>query len=66
MADIDATALMFSDAQEHNFARWPVIGEYIWPNDEGAVDRETHADEVDYLKTWLIERTAWLDSQWLE
>jgi hypothetical protein len=66
MADIDATALMLSDAQEHNFARWPVIGEYIWPNDEGAVDRETHADEVDYLKTWLIERTAWLDSQWLE
>ena len=66
LADIDATVRLLSDAQEHNFTRWPIIGEYIWPNDEGAVDRETYAQEVEYLKTWLINRTAWLDSQWLE
>ena len=64
MADIDATALLLNESQEHNFGRWDVLGEYIWPNDEGAVDRETYAEEVEYLKNWLLERTAWLDAQW--
>lgn len=65
MSDIDMTASLLSEAQEHNFNRWPVLGEYIWPNDSGAVERDSYAEEIDYLKTWLIGRTAWLDAQLL-
>jgi hypothetical protein len=65
LADIDATALLLDESQAHNFNRWPVLGEYIWPNDSGATDRQSYAEEVEYLKIWLTERAAWLDSQWL-
>ena len=49
--------------QQRNFERWPVLGEQIWPNDEGATQRRTHQDEVDYLRRWVLRRTAWLDAQ---
>ena len=34
----------------------------IWPNDDGAVDRMTYVDEVSYLKSWVKQRVAWMDS----
>ena len=63
LADIDATALLLEDAAQRNFERWPVLGEYVWPNDFGAEDRSTYAEEVDYLKDWLVDRAAWMDQQ---
>ena len=66
MADIDATAELLSEAQARNFDRWPVLGEYVWPNDHGFEDRHTYEEEVAYLKEWLLDRTAWLDTQWLK
>ena len=66
LGDIDSTADLLTDAQERNFGRWDVLGEYVWPNDEGAVERHSYAEEVDYLKTWLMARTAWMDTQLLE
>ncbi len=65
MADIDATASLLDEAQVRNFARWPVLGERIWPNAGDAHDRQTFAEEVAYLKDWITDRSAWLDSQWL-
>jgi len=65
LADIDKTAGLLQPAQVRNFERWPILGESIWPNDEGAEDRHSYEEEVDYLKRWLTERTAWLDVQWL-
>jgi hypothetical protein len=26
--------------------------------------KETRAEQVDVMKQWLLERSAWLDSQW--
>ena len=66
LGDIDAIADRLTDAQERNFGRWDVLGEYVWPNDEGAVERHSYAEEVDYLKTCLMARTAWMDTQLLE
>lgn len=66
MGEIDKTATLLAQAQVRNFERWPVLGESIWPNDEGARDRETYEEEIAYLKQWLLDRTAWLDSQWME
>lgn len=54
--------LMGADAVARNFARWPILGVPIWPNE--FVGR-THAAEIDYLTGWALDRLAWLDGQWL-
>jgi hypothetical protein len=66
MLEIDKTVTLLRDAQVRNFERWPVLGESIWPNDAGAEDRETYEEEIEYLKQWILDRTAWLDTQWME
>lgn len=53
--------LRASGAADRNFARWDVLGEYVWPNDDGHEDRETYADEVAYLRDWVLARAAWMD-----
>jgi hypothetical protein len=47
MADIDAADATINEAQERNFARWPVLGTYLWPNWYIA---ETHQEEIDWMK----------------
>jgi hypothetical protein len=63
LQEIDEAAALLSEAQERNFQRWPILGEYVWPNDEGHAERTTYAEEIDYLKDWLQKRLAWIDSQ---
>ena len=61
MESIDAYANLLQNPAERNFERWEILGEYVWPNDWGYSDRHSHADEVDYLKTWILQRVAWMD-----
>ena len=60
-ARIDEAVKTIAPAVERNFERWPLLGEVIWPNDVGAESRTTYADEVAYLRSWLQQRTAWID-----
>jgi len=60
---IDEAVAVIEPAVDRNFDRWPILGRYVWPNDEGTTDRESHADEIGYLKEWLVARAAWMDSQ---
>jgi hypothetical protein len=55
---IDSVAAMLEEPQQRNFQRWPILGVYIWPN---PVYPPTYAGEINYLKTWIQERFAWLD-----
>jgi CotH kinase protein len=55
---ITQTATLLQEAQKRNFTRWPVLGQYVWPN---AFFGPTYAAEVDYLKNWLLQRVAWMD-----
>ena len=57
---IDAWADTLDEAQQRNFERWPILGQYIWPN--YFVGR-TFADEISTLKNWLTKRWLWLDAQ---
>lgn len=58
---IAATVAQLDGAQQRNFIRWPILGTYVWPNWYiGA----TYQREVAWMQTWLIDRIAWLDSQW--
>jgi len=46
-------------AQQRNFARWPILDQSVAVND---TPRFTYAAEVEYLRTWLTGRDAWLDA----
>ncbi|SAK76696.1 CotH protein [Caballeronia fortuita] len=55
----NAQALEASGAAQRNFRRWPVLDKRLWPN---PVVTGSYRGEVDYLKTWLTRRIAWLDA----
>ncbi len=56
---VDSLAGVISEAQFRNFQRWPVLGQYVWPN---SFIGQTWQQEVDYLKTFLKNRVAWMDA----
>jgi len=55
---IDSVAADLDEAEVRNFVRWPVLGEWVWPN---VFIGETYQEEVDYLKNFIIARTKWVD-----
>jgi hypothetical protein len=56
---IDSIANVLDAAQQRNYMRWPILGTYVWPNQYiGA----TYADELNFLKTWILERLSWMDA----
>ena len=58
-AAIDAAADLLEEAADRNFRRWPVLGNYVWPNVEPYYG--TWEEEVAWLRDWLRERGAWMD-----
>ncbi len=55
---IDSMATVFAPVQSRNYVRWPILGIYIWPNNFVG---QTYQEEIDYMKTWIIGRLAWMD-----
>lgn len=55
---IDDLSTELGEATGRNFERWPVLNEYVWPNNfvGGSYDAE-----INYLKSWIEDRTAWID-----
>lgn len=56
---IDEMEVYLEDAAERNFQRWPILGSYVWPNNYVG---DTYAEEMDYLRSWTIDRLAWMDA----
>jgi CotH kinase protein/Secretion system C-terminal sorting domain len=58
---MDSTANTLQEPRIRNFSRWPgVLGYKVWPNYfVGA----TYQDETTWMKDWIRQRTAWLDTQ---
>ncbi|MDR3251776.1 MAG: CotH kinase family protein [Tannerella sp.] len=63
LATIDSLTTHLNEGHARNFSVWPRFGQYVWPQYYIA---SSWADEVEYLKSWLLKRTSWIDSQWLE
>jgi hypothetical protein len=61
-ANINSVIDYFEDQlavpQIRNFQKWDILGTEIWPN---AFVGNSHASEVEYLRTWLMDRMAWMD-----
>ena len=49
-------------AANRNFDRWPILGEYVWPN---YFIGETYEEEVEYLRDWIMTRMEWMDNELL-
>ncbi|HEX5043853.1 MAG TPA: CotH kinase family protein [Candidatus Polarisedimenticolaceae bacterium] len=60
LGDIDGAAALLDEAQARNYARWPILGTYVWPN---WFIGTTYASEIDWMKQWLAERLLWIDGQ---
>jgi hypothetical protein len=56
---IDERAVYINSAQAQNFRRWDILGIYVWPN---AMVPGSYQGEISYLKSWLADRLAWLDT----
>ena len=52
--------LSSNKAISRNFYKWPILGQYIWPN---YFIGATHDSEIDFLKGWISQRLNWMDGQ---
>jgi hypothetical protein len=55
---VDSLIGVVEPAVERNFERWPVLDEWVWPNNFVGGNYQA---EVDYLKKWLEDRLEWMD-----
>lgn len=60
---IDSCANYLNEAQVRNFEKWPILGVFIWRETSGYKNRNTYQKEIDYLKTYMINRLEWMDDQ---
>lgn len=48
-----------------HFRKHKILGQRHWPNPASATQRTTFQAEIAALKTWIDERMAWMDNQFL-
>lgn len=56
----DSVATYLSEAQQRNFTRWPILGNYVWPNPSPIP--ATYAEEILELKNFMEGRISWIDA----
>ena len=47
-------------AVDRNFNKWLILGQHVWGNH---FIGETHEEEIEYMRDWLDQRLAWMDSE---
>lgn len=60
-AAIEEYAALLAPVQADNFAKWQIMGRYVWPNPPELVAAATHEAQVEALKTWFAARFTWMD-----
>lgn len=55
---IDNYESLLQESSSRNFDRWNILNEHVWPN---AIVSGSYVSEVDYLRSFIEDRTAWLD-----
>lgn len=56
---IDSIELLLEEAQQRNFTEYDILNSFVWPN---FYIGGTYAAEVQYLRDWFTDRTAWIDA----
>lgn len=55
---IDSLVTLLGDASARDHARWPRLGQWVWPN---SFVGDTYEEELDFMRNWIDDRLAWLD-----
>jgi hypothetical protein len=66
LARIDELAAYLNEAQVRDFAKWPRLGVYVWPNPPIYSAPTTYAGIIANMKNWVQGRYNWIDSQFLK
>ena len=61
-ARIDEIAAYLDAAKDREFARWPRLNTYVWPNPPLFI-QPTYQQIIDNKKLWIRDRFQWIDSQ---
>jgi hypothetical protein len=56
---IDSVVYLTQEARTRHFQRWPVLGQYIWPNVQPVPSN--YAGEIQQLRNWFTGRIKWID-----
>jgi hypothetical protein len=56
---IDSILILTDTAKDRNYERWPILGQYVWPNYNWQYN--TYNDEVAYFENFLFNRLSWMD-----
>lgn len=56
---IDSLTAYLNEARQRNFQKWPVLGQYVWPNPYVG---QTWEDELNYFKNWINGRFLWMNN----
>lgn len=60
---IDEVAEQYQHDIDANFIRWRVLGVPHWRSVRSLDKQTTYEGHIQYLKTWLTNRLAWIESQ---
>lgn len=65
VARVDEIAVYLDEAKDREFARWPRLNGYVWPN-PGIYIQPTYARIIENKKKWIADRFNWIDRQFLQ
>lgn len=57
---VDSVVALTAEARQRHFQRWPVLGQYVWPNPEPIP--ATYEEEIAVLKNWMRNRVNWISN----
>ncbi len=63
LARIDEIAAYLDEAKAREFARWPRLNSYVWPNPAIYI-QPTYAQIIANNKQWVQQRFNWIDAQY--
>lgn len=53
--------VILEESQERNFAKYPILGQYVWPNPFFFQTAATHSIAIDLMQDWINSRISWMD-----
>jgi len=56
---IEEKRSIVNPAIDRNYQRWPILGQYVWPNFNVA---SSYSGEINFLKQFIGDRLAWMDN----
>jgi subtilisin-like proprotein convertase family protein len=55
---VDSVRAQLNEAQQRNFAYWPILGQYVWPNPQPILPN--YQTETIGFQNWLNQRASWI------